>query len=276
MDPEDQQRLLADVVEQIEELTLLIERPDRSRARRGAARRQPRTCASTCSSPRSSSARAGTRPRRRCTCELEPTILAGVPARLERAVSNLIDNAVKYSPPGEPVEVALRGAALTVRDHGPGHLRRGPAARLRPLLPRRRGARALRLRARPRDRPPGRRPARRQRRRRARARRRHADAPALPGRRDDGLRRRRPARRGEPLAVGAGGHSAPGGRASRRARRQLAKARRRAAVAAAERAREVRRLAVADEARDVRDRDRALLDQQLAPPAPSGARADPR
>ena len=43
-----------------------------------------------------------------------------MPARLERAVSNLIDNAVKYSPPGEPVEVALRGGELTVRDHGPG------------------------------------------------------------------------------------------------------------------------------------------------------------
>jgi two-component system, OmpR family, sensor histidine kinase MprB len=43
-----------------------------------------------------------------------------VPARLERAVGNLIDNAVKYSPPGEPVEIALHGTQLTVRDHGPG------------------------------------------------------------------------------------------------------------------------------------------------------------
>jgi len=52
--------------------------------------------------------------------ELDPTIVAGVPARLERAVSNLIDNAVKYSPPGAPVEIRLRGEELTVRDHGPG------------------------------------------------------------------------------------------------------------------------------------------------------------
>ena len=35
-------------------------------------------------------------------------------------MSNLIDNAVKYSPPGEPVEVSLQGNELTVRDHGPG------------------------------------------------------------------------------------------------------------------------------------------------------------
>ena len=52
--------------------------------------------------------------------QLEPTVVAGVPARLQRAVSNLIDNAVKYSPPGEPVEIELHGQELTVRDHGPG------------------------------------------------------------------------------------------------------------------------------------------------------------
>jgi two-component system sensor histidine kinase MprB len=35
-------------------------------------------------------------------------------------VVNLIDNAVKYSPAGEPVEIRLHGKELTVRDHGPG------------------------------------------------------------------------------------------------------------------------------------------------------------
>ena len=114
----------------------------------------------------------------RCHVELEPTIIAGVPARLERAVGNLIDNAVKYSPPGEPVEVALRERRADRARPRAGDLRRGPAARLRPLLPRRRGARAPRLGAGPRDRAPGRRPAGRQRHRRAGARRRHADAPA--------------------------------------------------------------------------------------------------
>jgi hypothetical protein len=43
----------------------------------------------------------------------------------------------------------------------------------------------------------------------------------------------------------------------------LAKARRCETVAAPERAREVRRLAVADEPRDIRDGDRRLLGQQL-------------
>jgi two-component system sensor histidine kinase MprB len=52
--------------------------------------------------------------------ELEPSLVYGVAARLDRAVANLLDNAAKWSPPGAPVEVRLRGGELTVRDHGPG------------------------------------------------------------------------------------------------------------------------------------------------------------
>ncbi len=52
--------------------------------------------------------------------ELEPSLVYGVPARLDRAVANLLDNAAKWSPPGGAVEVRLRGGELTVRDHGPG------------------------------------------------------------------------------------------------------------------------------------------------------------
>jgi len=49
-----------------------------------------------------------------------PWYVHGDAAALERAVINLIDNAVKYSPPGGAVEVALHQGKLTVRDHGPG------------------------------------------------------------------------------------------------------------------------------------------------------------
>ena len=41
-------------------------------------------------------------------------------ARLARAVGNLLDNAVKWSPPDATVEVTVRGGEVTVRDHGPG------------------------------------------------------------------------------------------------------------------------------------------------------------
>ncbi|MFG3228308.1 sensor histidine kinase [Kitasatospora sp. NPDC048194] len=50
----------------------------------------------------------------------EPWYVHGDAAGLERAVINLLDNAVKYSPPGGTIEVRLRQGVLTVRDHGPG------------------------------------------------------------------------------------------------------------------------------------------------------------
>jgi two-component system, OmpR family, sensor histidine kinase MprB len=52
--------------------------------------------------------------------ELEESVVRGVPATIERAVGNLLDNAAKWSPPGGEVEVTVHGAELTVRDHGPG------------------------------------------------------------------------------------------------------------------------------------------------------------
>ena len=50
---------------------------------------------------------------------LEPTLVRGSPARLDRAVVNLLENAVTWGPAGEPIEVAV-GGTVTVRDHGPG------------------------------------------------------------------------------------------------------------------------------------------------------------
>ena len=52
--------------------------------------------------------------------ELEPALVEGVPARLDRAVANLLDNAAKFSPPGAVVDVRIRDGELTVRDRGPG------------------------------------------------------------------------------------------------------------------------------------------------------------
>ncbi|WP_308166248.1 MULTISPECIES: HAMP domain-containing sensor histidine kinase [Actinomadura] len=49
-----------------------------------------------------------------------PWHVAGDPGSLERAVVNLLDNAIKFSPPGETVTVLLRRGELTVRDRGPG------------------------------------------------------------------------------------------------------------------------------------------------------------
>jgi two-component system sensor histidine kinase MprB len=51
---------------------------------------------------------------------LEPTLVCGSPEQIDRAVVNLLDNAVKWSPPGGDIEVVLRDAVLSVRDSGPG------------------------------------------------------------------------------------------------------------------------------------------------------------
>jgi two-component system, OmpR family, sensor histidine kinase MprB len=52
--------------------------------------------------------------------ELQPTVVRGEAERINRAVSNLLDNARKWSPPGGAVEVSVRDGVLSVRDHGPG------------------------------------------------------------------------------------------------------------------------------------------------------------
>ena len=52
--------------------------------------------------------------------QLDETMVRGVPATIERAISNLLDNAAKWSPPGGEVEVTVRAGEVTVRDHGPG------------------------------------------------------------------------------------------------------------------------------------------------------------
>jgi two-component system sensor histidine kinase MprB len=44
----------------------------------------------------------------------------GRPRQLERAISNLVDNAVKYSPPATPIEIVVDAATVTVRDRGRG------------------------------------------------------------------------------------------------------------------------------------------------------------
>jgi len=44
----------------------------------------------------------------------------GFSNQLLRAVSNLVDNAIKYSPAGSSIEISVDGGSVRVRDHGPG------------------------------------------------------------------------------------------------------------------------------------------------------------
>jgi two-component system sensor histidine kinase MprB len=52
--------------------------------------------------------------------DLRPVTVRGVRPRIARAVTNLLDNAAKWSPAGGVVEVSVVGGEIAVRDHGPG------------------------------------------------------------------------------------------------------------------------------------------------------------
>ena len=52
--------------------------------------------------------------------ELRPCLVDVDPAAVDHAVSNLVDNAVKWSPPGTAVRVVVENGRVSVSDHGPG------------------------------------------------------------------------------------------------------------------------------------------------------------
>jgi two-component system sensor histidine kinase MprB len=115
----DRERLLADVVAQLDELTLLV--TDLVDLARGD---EPVLVAEDVRLDLLV-ADAVERARRHApgkvfSTDLEPTLVEGVAARLDRAVSNLLDNAAKWSPPGGRIEVVVRDGEVSVRDHGPG------------------------------------------------------------------------------------------------------------------------------------------------------------
>ncbi len=119
MDGRDRERLLDDVVDQTEELTLLMN--DLIDLARGEEQRQHVEDMRLDLVVEEAIERARRdSPAMRLRTALQPTLINGVASRLERAVSNLIDNAIKYSPSCEPVEVELQDGQLTVRDYGPG------------------------------------------------------------------------------------------------------------------------------------------------------------
>jgi two-component system, OmpR family, sensor histidine kinase MprB len=85
-------------------------------------------------------------PECRFVLNAEPCLVRAAPARLDRAIANLLDNACKWNPPtpgAAAIEVSVRDGRVEVRDDGPGiapqdlprvfdRFYRAPAARARP------------------------------------------------------------------------------------------------------------------------------------------------
>jgi two-component system sensor histidine kinase MprB len=112
--PGERQKLLADVTGQVEELSALVGdlvEIDRERPAEVEDVRLDELV-------RQAVARAKVRaPKVLFRTKLEESLVRGAPAQLERAVSNLLDNAAKWS---SSVDVDVSGTEVTVRDHGPG------------------------------------------------------------------------------------------------------------------------------------------------------------
>jgi two-component system, OmpR family, sensor histidine kinase MprB len=117
--PQERERLLADVAEQLAEMSRLVaelvalDRADEDSAEWEDVRLDLLAD------------EAIERARRRrngivFNADLGRSVVRGVPAEIERAISNLLDNAVKWSPPRGEVDVVVRGGEIVVRDHGAG------------------------------------------------------------------------------------------------------------------------------------------------------------
>ncbi|MFI1031895.1 ATP-binding protein [Streptomyces sp. NPDC020951] len=116
----DRKALLASVKAQMTELAALIgdlQELSRSEGQRGE-RVQVVSLEDTVESALRRARLRG--PELTITASIDPWYTRAEPAALERAVVNILDNAVKFSPEGGVIDVRLSGGVLTVRDHGPG------------------------------------------------------------------------------------------------------------------------------------------------------------
>jgi two-component system, OmpR family, sensor histidine kinase MprB len=121
LSPEEREVLVEDILTQMGELTTLV--GDLSELARGEQRPTPPRAFRLDILVEDTMAVATTHGRpREVTFSLSagPTWVRGQRDRIERAIGNLLDNALKWSPTGAVVEVTCHGGVVTVRDHGPG------------------------------------------------------------------------------------------------------------------------------------------------------------
>jgi two-component system sensor histidine kinase MprB len=118
LEADTRQRILGEAIGELKEMTQLIdELVELARGDAQAFTMSPtRLDLVTEDAVAVTSRRAGVEIRLQST----PTVVTGARDALTRAIGNLLDNAVKWSPPGEPVDVSVAEGTVCVRDRGPG------------------------------------------------------------------------------------------------------------------------------------------------------------
>jgi two-component system sensor histidine kinase MprB len=114
----DQARNVGVAIDELKEMTQLIE--ELVELARGDARSSEQRPTRLDLVAGETIAVAARRSGRDIRADLQPSTVFAAPEDLARAISNLLDNAIKWSPPGEPIEVSVSDGACRVRDHGPG------------------------------------------------------------------------------------------------------------------------------------------------------------
>lgn len=117
--PEQRRELLSDAIAELEELTHLVaELVDLATDPR-AVEHDPEPAVLS-----EIVERIVERARRRSGLDIrlvsDDSIVMARVALIERAVANLVDNACKWSPRDQPIDVDVHGGCITVRDRGPG------------------------------------------------------------------------------------------------------------------------------------------------------------
>ena len=114
----ERRRILAEAIDELTEMTHLIE--ELVELARGDAQilaKQPTRLDLLADEAVATAAR---RSNLDITLTATPTTVNGDPSALARAITNLLDNAIKWNLAGKPIEVTVADGTISVRDHGPG------------------------------------------------------------------------------------------------------------------------------------------------------------
>ena len=118
LDPATRGKVLDDLHAETEELVGLVE--EVVALARGVTDGAPVERVELGDLARSVAARAERRHGRPVTVITDHSLVDAPPPELERAISNLVDNAAKFDPSDQPIEIEVAGGRLAVLDRGPG------------------------------------------------------------------------------------------------------------------------------------------------------------